>query len=174
MRLIAVQLGVHSHLQIRQTWVMAVHQNHGKCLLSFGWFSCAARKAGQFGWDPLWFGLITHIDAETYMLRLSTVDIEDTALWSSVATHQLWQLLLFQKSVFIWFQYCVISVFTPLCIYPRSVAVIHKSSIILFTFFLTFLLPNAALALLLPDGWITRLKCPLHAGTSHELFLKQT
>lgn len=60
--------------------VMAVHQNRGKRLLSFGLFTYVARKADQFGWDPLQFGLITHTtDAETCMLRLSAEDTEDTA-----------------------------------------------------------------------------------------------
>lgn len=72
MRLIPVQPGVYSALQIRQTWAMAVHQNCGKCLLSFGWFSYIAGKAGQFGWNPLWFGLITHrTDAEMYTTQYS-------------------------------------------------------------------------------------------------------
>lgn len=79
-RLIPVQLGVHSALQTRQTWVVAVHQNRGERLLSFVWFSYVARKAGQFSWDPLGFGLVTHTtDAEVYMLRRSAAETEDTA-----------------------------------------------------------------------------------------------
>lgn len=60
MTLIPIQLGFHSALQTRQAWVMAVHQNRGKRLLSYGRFSHVARKAGHFGWDLLRFGLITH------------------------------------------------------------------------------------------------------------------
>lgn len=68
--------------------VMAIHQNRGKRLLSFGLFTYVARKADQFGWDPLQFGLITPTtDAETCMLRLSAEDTEDTALQSSAVTH---------------------------------------------------------------------------------------
>lgn len=43
---------------------MAVHQNHGKGLLGSGW---CCRKAGEFGWDMLQFGLMTHVtDAGTH------------------------------------------------------------------------------------------------------------
>lgn len=140
MRLIPLQLGVHSALQIRQTWVMAVHQNRGKRLLSFVWFSYIARKAGQFGWDLLWFGLISHTtDAEMYMPQRSAAETEDTALRSSAVTPQLWRSFCFWRISFLWMQRCVICMFTPLCICPHSVAVIHEYSIILFTFFLTFL-----------------------------------
>lgn len=92
MRLIPVQPGVHSALQIRQTWAMAVHQTRGKRLLSFGGFSCIAGEAGQLGCNPLWFGLITHrTDAEMCTAQQRH---------SSAVTHQLQQQLLVLKSVF--------------------------------------------------------------------------
>lgn len=57
--------------------------------------------------------------------------------------------------------------FTPLCIYPPSAAVIHECSIILFTF---FLFPDAALVSILPSERITRMKCPSHADPLHKQF----
>lgn len=103
-----------------------------------------ARKAGEFGWDGLQVGLITHMtDAEARLQPLSTVDTEDPTLRRS--SGRLGSFVL-EKSLP---NAILCNIYSSVYLLPQCSSDSQQQYYIIYFFPPFFVLPDAALALLL-------------------------